>query len=46
MDVVEINPLLDRPKEVYHGDSKFISGSETVALGLELIASALGDVNL
>ena len=46
MDMVEINPLLDRPKEVYHGDSKVISGTETVSLGLELIASALGDLIL
>ncbi len=42
-DMVEINPLLDKPKENFHGDSKHISGSETVSLGLELIASALGD---
>jgi arginase len=43
LDMVEINPLLDRPKEHFHGDNKHIGGTETVALGLELIASALGD---
>jgi arginase len=46
LDMVEINPLLDKPKEVFHGDSTVISGSETVSLGLELIASALGDIIL
>jgi arginase len=43
LDMVEINPLLDRTQEHFHGDSKFIHASETVALGIELIASALGD---
>jgi arginase len=43
LDMVEINPLLDRPKEHFHGDNKHIHGTETVALGLELIASTLGD---
>jgi arginase len=43
LDLVEINPLLDRPKENYHGDNKNISAAtETVSLGLELVASALG----
>jgi arginase len=46
MDMVEINPLLDRPKEHFHGDSKHINGTETVALGLELIASTLGETLL
>jgi arginase len=43
LDVVEINPLLDKPKEKFHGDNNLISGTETVALGIELIASSLGD---
>lgn len=43
LDMVEINPLLDRPKEHFHGDSKYIDGTETVSLGLELIASCLGE---
>ena len=43
LDMVEINPLLDKVQEHYHGDSQHIHATETVALGLELIASALGD---
>ena len=43
MDMVEINPLLDRPIEHFHGDSKYIHGTEAVTLGIELIASTLGD---
>jgi arginase len=46
LDIVEINPLLDTPKEHYHGDNKYIKGTETVSLGLELIASVLGDSQL
>lgn len=46
MDMVEINPLLDRPKEVFHGDNKLITGTETLALGIELITSALGETYL
>lgn len=42
LDLVEINPTIDRPKEMLHGDFKCITGTETVALGLELVASALG----
>ncbi len=42
-DIVEINPLLDTPKEMFHGDSKLIHGTETVSLGIELVASCLGD---
>lgn len=42
MDLVEINPMLDRPIEVYHGDNQRIKGTETVALGIELAESALG----
>jgi arginase len=44
LDMVEINPLLDRPRENFHGDNKLINNAtETVALGLELIACALGE---
>ena len=44
LDMVEINPMLDIvSREVFHGDNKLIKGSETVTLGIELIASALGD---
>ena len=46
LDMVEINPLLDKPKEHFHGDNKLIDGTETVALGLELIASTLGETLL
>lgn len=46
LDMVEINPLLDTPKEQFHGDSKYISGTETVSLGIELISSALGETLL
>lgn len=42
LDMVEINPLLDVHKEEFHGDNKLIKGTETVTLGIELIASALG----
>lgn len=44
LDMVEINPLLDRPNEHFHGDNKHIRGTETVALGISLIASTLGDI--
>ena len=44
LDLVEINPLIDRPREHFHGDSIFIKeASETVSLGLELIGCALGE---
>jgi arginase len=44
MDLVEINPLIDRTREHFHGDNKFIQeATETVSLGLELIGCALGD---
>jgi arginase len=46
LDLVEINPLLDIPREEFHGDNKLIKGTETVSLGLELIACALGDTLL
>lgn len=42
LDLVEINPLLDRPIEHFHGDNENINGTETVVLGIELVASALG----
>eukprot|EP01017_Pseudomicrothorax_dubius_P038847 TRINITY_DN5885_c0_g1_i1.p1 TRINITY_DN5885_c0_g1~~TRINITY_DN5885_c0_g1_i1.p1 ORF type:complete len:348 (+),score=94.71 TRINITY_DN5885_c0_g1_i1:96-1139(+) len=45
MDLVEINPDLEPKKEtreVLHGDDPDIVGTQTVALGLELIRSALG----
>jgi len=43
-DMVEINPLLDLPREKYHGDNEHITvDSETLALGLEIISSALGE---
>ena len=42
MDVVEVNPLLDKEKEYFSGDSKLIKGTETVCLAIELCASALG----
>jgi len=42
MDLVEINPLLDRPIEHFHGDNEHIKATETVALGIELVESALG----
>jgi arginase len=42
LDLVEINPLLDKPKEKFHGDNSLICGTETVSLGIELVASALG----
>ena len=44
LDMVEINPVLDiHPREEYHGDIKNIANTtETIALGIELIASALG----
>ena len=44
LDLVEINPMLDKiPREQYHGDNKYISNTtETIALGVELVASALG----
>jgi len=44
MDMVEINPILDgEDREHFHGDNKLIKGTQTVALGIELISSALGD---
>lgn len=43
MDMVEINPLMDRPNEHFHGDNKHIKGTQTVAFGISLIASTLGD---
>jgi arginase len=43
MDMVEINPLLDIPNEHFHGDNKHIRGTQTVAFGISLIASTLGD---
>ena len=45
LDMVEINPLMEKdskPREIIHGDNPLIVGSETVSLGIELIASALG----
>lgn len=42
MDLVEVNPMLDRPQEHFHGDFQNINGTETVVLGIGLIASALG----
>ncbi|CEM39982.1 unnamed protein product [Vitrella brassicaformis CCMP3155] len=42
MDLVEINPLIDTPSEDLHGDDPDIKGTQTVRLGVELIASALG----
>jgi len=43
MDIVEVNPALDEPvKETMHGDDLEIKGTETVRLGIELVASALG----
>jgi len=43
MDLVEVNPALDKPvEEKMHGDNDEIVGGETVRLGLELIGSALG----
>jgi len=47
LDLVEINPLLDKPRESFHGDNKLIhNATETIALGLELIACALGDTQI
>lgn len=48
MDMVEINPDLDVPDELLHGDDPVIpqSATKTVRLGLELISSALGKVIL
>jgi len=43
MDLVEINPSIDAPiAEGMHGDDPTIQGTETVRLGIELVASALG----
>jgi arginase len=45
MDLVEVNPLLypDSPvREVFHGDNKMITGTQTVCLGVELVESILG----
>lgn len=43
MDIVEIDPDGDRPiLESMHGDDPTIKATETVRLGLELVASALG----
>eukprot|EP00927_Polykrikos_kofoidii_P041539 TRINITY_DN35418_c0_g2_i1.p1 TRINITY_DN35418_c0_g2~~TRINITY_DN35418_c0_g2_i1.p1 ORF type:complete len:372 (+),score=42.85 TRINITY_DN35418_c0_g2_i1:88-1203(+) len=43
MDIVEVNPAIDRPvEERFHGDDPLIKASETVSRGIELIASALG----
>lgn len=43
MDLVEINPALDPPNsEEMHGDDPDICGTQTVSLGIELVASALG----
>lgn len=43
MDLVEINPALDpQDEESMHGDDPDISGTTTVRLGIELVASALG----
>eukprot|EP00388_Colpodella_angusta_P017144 GDKJ01042462.1.p1 GENE.GDKJ01042462.1~~GDKJ01042462.1.p1 ORF type:complete len:374 (-),score=97.19 GDKJ01042462.1:1091-2212(-) len=43
MDLVEINPTLDpENKEEMHGDDPDNTGTMTVALGIDLVASALG----
>jgi len=43
MDLVEVNPELDQAlSETMHGDDPEIGGTETVRLGIELVASALG----
>ncbi|KAM3126806.1 hypothetical protein pb186bvf_021080 [Paramecium bursaria] len=48
MDLTEINPLLEKtpePREEFFGDFQQIGkiqGTQTVALGIELVASALG----
>jgi len=43
MDIVEVNPALDvASDEKMHGDDPLISGSQTVRLGIELVATALG----
>jgi len=43
MDLVEINPALDpTDAETMHGDDPDVTGTQTVRLGIELAASALG----
>ena len=45
LDLVEINPLMEKDtkhREFLHGDNPLILGTPTIALGVELIASALG----
>eukprot|EP00440_Ansanella_granifera_P061940 gb/GFBE01067156.1/.p1 GENE.gb/GFBE01067156.1/~~gb/GFBE01067156.1/.p1 ORF type:complete len:505 (+),score=98.91 gb/GFBE01067156.1/:1-1515(+) len=43
MDLVEVNPALDgEPRPRLHGDDEDITGTPTVSLGIELVASALG----
>jgi len=43
MDIVEVNPELDKhTEEDMHGDDPDIRATETVRLGIELVASALG----
>jgi len=43
MDIVEVNPALDvKSDETLHGDDPLISGTQTVRLGIELVATALG----
>ena len=45
LDLVEINPLMEedtKPRKFLHGDNPLILGTPTIALGVELIASALG----
>eukprot|EP00927_Polykrikos_kofoidii_P017091 TRINITY_DN1775_c0_g1_i1.p1 TRINITY_DN1775_c0_g1~~TRINITY_DN1775_c0_g1_i1.p1 ORF type:complete len:352 (+),score=48.36 TRINITY_DN1775_c0_g1_i1:112-1167(+) len=45
MDLVEVNPDMDLPvEERLHGDDPLIKGTQTVNLGIELVASALGRV--
>merc|ERR1712050_363181 len=44
MDLVEVNPTCDAEpnKRGMHGDDHEIGGSPTVAMGMELVSSALG----
>ena len=48
MDLTEINPLLDKIEEgeKLFGDDPYISGSQTVALGCQLILSSMGKVEM
>jgi arginase len=45
MDLVEVNPELEKDspiREVFHGDNKLITGTQTVCLGVELVEAVLG----